>query len=42
MFLTEASLSGDWPDKIMSQIEAMLKGRLEGFYKRQSDGGHNK
>lgn len=34
VFLTEASLKGDWPTNIMSQIEGILKARLDKFYKR--------
>ena len=34
LFLTRDSLRGDWPDKIMGQIEDMLKNRLERFYDR--------
>lgn len=35
LFLTRDSLRGDWPDKIIGQIESTLKNRLERFYKRQ-------
>lgn len=34
VFLTEASLKGDWPTKIMGQIEGILKTRMDKFYKR--------
>lgn len=34
LFLTESSLKGDWPGNIISQIEGVLKGRLERFYGR--------
>lgn len=35
LFLTRDSLRGDWPAKIMSQIEGILKNRLDEFYNRQ-------
>jgi len=35
LFLTEQSLKGDWPTKIMGQIEDTLKDRLDRFYNRQ-------
>jgi hypothetical protein len=34
LFLTESDLKGDWPDRIMMQLEGILRGRLERFYKR--------
>lgn len=34
LFLNENSLKGDWPTKIIGQIEGILKGRLEQFYAR--------
>ena len=34
VFLTEETLRGDWPTKIMSQIEDILKKRLDKFYQR--------
>jgi len=34
LFLTRDSLRGDWPDKIMGQIEDILKNRLDRFYDR--------
>ena len=34
LFLTRDSLRGDWPTKIISQIEGVLKDRLDRFYKR--------
>jgi len=36
LFLTRDSLRGDWPDKIMGQIENILKNRLDQFYGRRS------
>ena len=32
LFLTRDSLRGDWPKKILGEIEDILKGRLEKFY----------
>jgi len=34
LFLTEASFKGDWPTRIMNQIEGILRGRVERFYDR--------
>jgi len=34
LFLTRDSLTGDWPSKIMGQIEDILKGRVNKFYDR--------
>jgi len=34
LFLTRDSLRGDWPTKLIGQIEGTLKGRLNRFYKR--------
>jgi len=34
LFLTEASFKGDWPGRIVGQIEDILKGRLDRFYDR--------
>jgi len=34
LFLTEDCFKGDWPSKIMGQIEAILQGRIERFYRR--------
>jgi hypothetical protein len=34
LFLTRDSLRGDWPNKIMGQIEDILKNRLDRFYNR--------
>lgn len=34
LFLTRDSLRGDWPNKIMGQIEDILKCRLDRFYSR--------
>jgi hypothetical protein len=36
LFLTEACFKGDWPGRIMGQIEGVLKGRLDSFYNRQT------
>lgn len=35
LFLNESSLRGDWPNKIMGQIEDILKNRLNRFYNRK-------
>jgi hypothetical protein len=32
VFLTEESFRGDWPTRIMGQIEGILQGRLDRFY----------
>ncbi|MFC1794069.1 hypothetical protein ACFL3Q_10840 [Planctomycetota bacterium] len=37
LFLTRDSLRGDWPDKIMVQIENILKYRLERFNDRSKN-----
>jgi hypothetical protein len=37
LFLTRDSLRGDWPDKIMGQIEDILKNRLDRFYGRKAE-----
>jgi len=34
LFLTRDSLRGDWPDRIMAQIEDILKYRLDKFHHR--------
>lgn len=34
LFLTRESLEGDWPDRIMGQIESVLQDRLDRFYER--------
>lgn len=34
LFLTKDSFKGDWPTRIMSQIESILKKRLDRFYNR--------
>lgn len=34
VFLNESSLKGDWPNKIMGQVEDILKNRLDRFYNR--------
>jgi hypothetical protein len=36
LFLKRDSLRGDWSTKIMGQIEAILKGKIDRFYNRQS------
>ena len=38
LFLKKDSLAGDWPNKIMAQIEAILKGRLDRFYNQRKCG----
>ncbi|MBC8481448.1 MAG: hypothetical protein H8D47_02125 [Planctomycetes bacterium] len=35
LFLTEASFKGDWPTRIIGQIECVLRDRLDRFYQRQ-------
>jgi hypothetical protein len=35
LFLNEGSFKGDWPAKIMSGIEGILKNRLDRFYSWQ-------
>ena len=35
LFLTNESLKGDWPTRIMGQIESILKKRLDRFYNRE-------
>ena len=35
LFLTKDSFKGDWPTRIMSQIEGILKNRLDKFYNRR-------
>lgn len=35
LFLKDQSLKGDWPTKIIGQIEDILKNRLNRFYNRQ-------
>jgi hypothetical protein len=32
VFLTEESFSGDWPSRVLGQIEGILQGRLDRFY----------
>jgi hypothetical protein len=39
LFLTRDSLRGDWPSKIMGQIEGILKSRVDEFYNRQCHRG---
>ena len=34
LFLKEKDLEGDWPARILSQIENIQKGRLDKFYNR--------
>lgn len=38
VFLTNESFKGDWPRRIMSQIEGILKKRLDRFYNRAFSG----
>jgi hypothetical protein len=33
VFLTEESLRGDWPSRILGQIEGILKERMDRFYR---------
>ena len=35
LFLTEDSLRGDWPRRIMAGIEGVLKNRFDRFYNRE-------
>jgi hypothetical protein len=35
LFLTRDSLRGDWPGRIVGQIEDILKGRLDRFHNRE-------
>lgn len=39
LFLTRDSLRGDWPGRIIGQIEDILKNRLDRFYNRQASNG---
>jgi len=39
LFLTRNSLRGDWPGRIMGQIEDILKNRLDRFYDQQASNG---
>ena len=41
VFLTEESFQGDWPARIVGQIEGILQGRLDRFYGsgRRAGGG---
>jgi len=34
LFLNRDSLRGEWPNKILGQVEGILKNRLDRFYKR--------
>ena len=38
LFLTEKSFKGDWPTRIISQVEDILKRRIQRFYNRQKGG----
>ena len=42
VFLTEESFRGDWPARIIGQVEGILEGRLDRFYGsgRRAIGGH--
>ena len=35
LFLTEEAFKGDWPPRIIGQIECVLRDRLDRFYQRQ-------
>lgn len=35
LFLTEQSFKGDWPARILGELEDILKGRLNRFYRRK-------
>ena len=37
LFLTRDSLRGDWPGRIMGEIEDILKNRLDRFYDRREN-----
>ena len=37
IFMTEAYFRGDWPGRILGDMEDILKGRLDKFYTRQID-----
>jgi len=37
LFLTRDSLRGDWPNRIIGQIEDVLKKRLDRFYDRREN-----
>lgn len=39
LFLTKESFKGDWPTRIMSRIERILKNRLDNFYNRRKGAG---
>jgi hypothetical protein len=39
LFLTEESMRGDWPARIISGIEGILKGRVNRFVGRRGTGG---
>lgn len=38
VFLTEESLKGDWPARVIGQIEGILKERMDRFYKSRRRG----
>jgi hypothetical protein len=39
VFLTEESFRGDWPGRILGQIEGILQGRLNRFYRTRGKPG---
>ena len=39
VFLTEESLRGDWPAKVVGQIEGILRERMDRFYKSRRKPG---
>jgi hypothetical protein len=39
VFLTEESLRGDWPREVVGQIEGILRGRMDRFYRSPQRGG---
>ena len=42
VFLTEESLRGDWPSRVVGQIEGILQGRLDRFYRSRENTGTTK
>jgi hypothetical protein len=45
VFLTEELFHGDWPARILGQIESILRGRLDRFYRsgpRETDAGNQR
>jgi hypothetical protein len=41
VFLTEESLQGDWPRKVVGQIEGILRLRMDRLYRLRQRGGEN-